>query len=259
MKKFFSLIVLLSAFTNAIIAQNDTMYVMKNGIVVGKFNVNTQVDSIIFYAVENSGCPTTVTDVQGNVYNTVVIGTQCWLKENLKVTKYNDNTSIPLVTLDASWSALTTPAYCWYSNNEAGYGNTYGVLYNWFAVNSSTNGGKNVCPAGWHVPTSAEWAALIDPLGGQYAAGGKLKETGTVNWQSPNTGATNESGFTGRPGGYRDPSGPFSGIRIGGSFWASNEKDAEKGYFVYLYNESIYALITNNLKKHGFSVRCIKD
>ncbi len=156
----------------------------------------------------------TVTDIDGNVYHTVTIGTQVWLVENLKTTRYNDGTSIPLVTDSAAWSNADTSAYCWY-NNDIANKNTYGALYNWFTVNT----GK-LAIAGWHIPTDAEWTTLTDYLGGESIAGGKLKETGTTHWRSPNAGATNESGFTALPGGHRDVNGTFSAMGDDGFWWS---------------------------------------
>ena len=132
-----------------------------------------------------------IADIDGNIYNTVIIGTQVWMKENLKATKLNDGTNILLETDNATWISLTDPAYCWYNNDASSYKNTYGALYNWFTVET----GK-LCPTGWHVPSDAEWFTLIDFLGGESVAGGKLKEIGNTHWNSPNTGATDEYGFT---------------------------------------------------------------
>ena len=140
----------------------------------------------------------TVTDRDGNSYNTVTIGSQTWMTENLRVTRLNDNTPIQLVTSNSSWASMTTPAYCWYNNDEAANKNIYGGLYNWYAVNT----GK-LCPSGWHVPSHQEFTVLRDYLGGATAAGGKLKEVGLTHWKSPNTGATDSSGFTAVPSGTR--------------------------------------------------------
>jgi uncharacterized protein (TIGR02145 family) len=148
-----------------------------------------------------------VTDGDGNVYNTVTIGTQIWMKGNLKTMKFNYGTSIPNVTDNTTWAGLTSAAYCWYNNDAATYKTTYGALYNWYAVDVASNDGKNVCPAGWHIPSDAEWTTLTDYLGGASVAGSKLKETGTTHWLSPNTGATNESGFTALPGGGHSRNG----------------------------------------------------
>lgn len=143
-----------------------------------------------------SGEKGTVTDVDGNVYQTIGIGSQFWIAENLKTTKYNDGTSIPLVTDNRDWSLLFTPAYCWYNNDEINNKITYGALYNWYTLNT----GK-LCPSGWHVPNNTEWAVLASYLGGPEVAGGKMKVPGTDYWNSPNTGATNSSGFSAFPGG----------------------------------------------------------
>lgn len=141
----------------------------------------------------------TVKDIDGNQYQTVKIGSQVWMKENLKVTRYRNGDPIPRVTVNSEWVDLATGAYCACYNDEGTTAFTYGYLYNWYAVDDR----RNLAPAGWHVPTDAEWQILMDYLGGEILAGGKLKETGTSHWASPNTGATNESGFTARPGGIR--------------------------------------------------------
>jgi uncharacterized protein (TIGR02145 family) len=178
----------------------------------------------------------TVTDIDGNIYHTVTIGSQVWLVENLKVTQYNDGTPIPLVTVGTDWGNLTTPAYCWYNNSYATYGSVYGALYNWYAVNT----GK-LCPPGWHVPTSAEWTVLTNYLGGESEAGGKLKETGTTHWASPNTGATNETGFTALPGGSRYNTGSFQlNITFNGLWWSSTGYSTSNAtYLVMSYNNTI--------------------
>jgi len=137
-----------------------------------------------------------MTDVDGNNYKTIKIGNQEWMAENLKTTKYKDGTSIPLFTAATPMANFTSPGYCWYNSDSATYRNSYGALYNWYAVNT----GK-LAPTGWHVPTEAEWNTLIAYLGGESVAGGKLKEAGTSHWSSPNTGATNEVGFSALPGG----------------------------------------------------------
>jgi uncharacterized protein (TIGR02145 family) len=140
-----------------------------------------------------------ITDADGNYYNIVTIGTQTWMAENLETTKYNDGNNIPNISDNVAWSNLTTPGYCWYNNDDSTYKNLYGALYNWYTVNR----GK-LCPIGWHVPTDAEWTTLTTYLGGESVAGGRLKETGTMHWVSPNVGAINETGFTALPGSCRD-------------------------------------------------------
>ena len=202
----------------------------------------------------NAYTGSTVVDGDGNVYQTITIGTQEWLAENLKTTKYNNGTSIPLVTNMTEWSNLSTPAYCWYNNDQATYGNTYGALYNWYTVETG-----NLCPTGWHVPTDAEWTELTDHLGGLNVAGGKLKETGTTHWHEPNNGATNESGFTGLPGGLRYDNGDFFSIEYGGNWWSSTENLSTNAWDRSV-DFSVPAVGRfDDDKKWGMSIRCIKD
>jgi uncharacterized protein (TIGR02145 family) len=196
----------------------------------------------------------TISDIEGNVYHTITIGTQEWMVENLKTTKFNDGTSIPLITDNTTWSNLSTDGYCWYNNDAATYKNTYGALYNWYAVNT----GK-LAPTGWHVPTDAEWATLINYLGGESVAGGKLKETGTTHWRSPNTGATNESGFTALPGGGRNYYGIFDVIYNNGGWWSETVDDLTHAWSRYVYYLDGNVTRYNNTKTSGWSVRCIHD
>ena len=199
--------------------------------------------------------PGTVTDIDGNVYSTVVIGTQVWMVENLKATRYRNADLIQNITDSTQWNMyLNTGAYCNY-RNDISYANTYGHLYNWYAVNDS----RNIAPAGWHVPSNVEWTTLTSFLGSN-VAGGKLKEAGTVHWASPNTGATNETGFTALPGGYREGFyGTFEWITNYLYSWSSTEVDESNAWFGLMgYNfgdlsEGIYEKI------FGFSVRCMKD
>ena len=203
---------------------------------------------------------TTVTDINGNVYNTVTIGTQTWMAKNLKTTKYNDGTAIPNVTDGTAWAALTTPSYCWYNNDATTYKATYGALYNWYTVNSTSNGGKNVCPTSWHVPSDDEWTTLTTYLGGETVAGGKLKETGTTHWTTPNTGATNETGFTALPGGHRYYDGTYYGIGSYGYWWSSTEYSTTSSAwyrFMYYSLASVYRYYYD--KPSGYSVRCVRD
>jgi uncharacterized protein (TIGR02145 family) len=193
-------------------------------------------------------------DGDGNNYPIVQIGTQIWMGENLKTTKYNDNTDIPLVTGDLDWEALTTPAYCWYNNDSPSYKETYGALYNFFAVNT----GK-ICATGWHVPTDTEWSALTTYLGGEGVASGKLKETGTVHWTSPNTGATNETGFTSLPGGARNLDGTFDFIGGDGHWWSSSEYDVSNSWIRYMSNNYGGVSRINIDNVYGLSVRCVRD
>ncbi|MCJ7446832.1 MAG: T9SS type A sorting domain-containing protein [Bacteroidales bacterium] len=194
------------------------------------------------------------TDGDNNNYRVVEIGTQVWMAENLKTTKYNDGAIIALLTSNAEWQGYLTPGYCWYNNDEATYKATYGALYNWSAVRT----GK-LCPTGWQVPSDDEWTTLTNYLGDSYEVGGKLKETGTAHWTSPNTGATNETGFTALPGGYRPNNGVFYEIGSGGRWWSSTAYGIVGGWCrSVLYNRSDIGRI-NGTEWDGNSVRCLKD
>jgi len=195
-----------------------------------------------------------VEDIDGNVYKTVKIGNQTWMTKNLKTSRFNDGTPIPLVTDGAAWAALTTPAYCWYNNDSVSYKNTYGALYNGYAVMT----GK-LCPTDWHVPTDEEWTKLIKYLGGESYAGDRLKETGTDYWVSPNTGATNESGYTALPGGLRYHDGIFHDFGFSGYWWTSTEYSDTRAFFRYMDYEYSNVFGFNNSKNIGFSVRCVRD
>ena len=202
----------------------------------------------------NSNPEGTVTDIDGNIYHTVQIGTQVWMAENLKTTKLNDGTSIPLVKENGTWAYLSTPGYCWYNNDEATFKNTYGALYNFNAVNT----GK-LSPTGWHVPTDAEWTILSNFLGGEDVAGGKMKEEGTTHWNSPSTNGTNERGFTALPVGFRRSDGYFFSIGANANFWSplENSPSPECYRYLVLNNSNLNHLgISSN---YGFSVRCLKD
>jgi len=200
----------------------------------------------------------TVTDVDENIYNTVIIGTQTWMKENLKTTKFNDSASIPFVTEDSAWIALTTLGYCWY-NNDIDNKSTYGALYNWYAVSRTTNGDKNICPSGWHVPTDDEWITFNDFLGGSAVAGGKLKETGTSHWKDPNSNATNEYGFTALPGGFRGTDGIYYDLNEWGNWWSSTPYDDYQAWLRWLNYEDGILGRGYYSEPSGISVRCLKD
>jgi uncharacterized protein (TIGR02145 family)/uncharacterized repeat protein (TIGR02059 family) len=207
----------------------------------------------------------TVADVEGNVYKTIQIGTQTWMAENLKTTKYNDNTLIPNITDNSTWANLSTDAYCWYFNEESIYKPVYGALYNWYAVNK----GK-LCPTGWHVPSDAEWHSLVLTLDANAQsnleseseiAGGKLKETGIRHWQSPNFGATNESGFTAIPGGLRDWKGEYGQGQIYDEsfYWSTTAIDSTRAYIRMMMYANSYIFRQSGVKFSGLSVRCLKD
>ncbi|MEN9323004.1 MAG: hypothetical protein RL699_784 [Bacteroidota bacterium] len=204
----------------------------------------------------------------------VQIGSQNWMTKNLNVSKYTDGTPIPQVTDPTQWANLTTGAWCYYNNDPAN-GRIYGKLYNCYAVmgiynaTSAANSAlrKKLAPTGWHVPTYAEWSSLINCLdpnadGGNNfpnIAGGKMKSTGTSLWQSPNTDATNASGFTGFPGGLRDGSGTFGDVGYFGMWWNSSDDGSSYAYYQYLYYSDGSVVRDINSRTYGFSVRCIKD
>lgn len=194
----------------------------------------------------------TVSDIEGNIYNTITIGTQIWMKENLKTIKYNDGADIPIVTDNADWLSLTTPAYCWYDNNVSIYKATYGAMYNWYTVNTG-----NLCPTGWHVPSKDEWIVLYTYLGGIDIAGIKLKEAGSTHWQVNNQG-DNSSGFTGLPGGRRVEVG-FSTISNVGEWWSETEKNATEAEVFGLTDNEKYVSMFSRNKYSGLSLRCLKD
>jgi uncharacterized protein (TIGR02145 family) len=202
---------------------------------------------------DNSTTSETVKDADGNVYHTVKIHDQVWMVENLKTTTYNDGVGIQLVDDNTAWAGTSTAAYCWYNNDETSNKNTYGALYNWYAVNS----GK-LCPAGWHIPSDAEWATLISNLGGDTLAGGKLKEAGTTHWVSPNTGADNSSGFTALPAGSHYTNGLFYLNGKYGWYWSKDESSADEAWHVYMQYNTGTIVRHAGSKKIGFSVRCIK-
>ncbi len=196
-----------------------------------------------------------VTDIDGNEYKTITIGTQEWMAQNLRTTRYQNEDTIPNIT--NGWANLSSGAYCWYDNDNS-YEQPYGKLYNWYAVNDS----RGLCPEGWHVPSgddlSSEWKTLIDFLGGLSVAGGPMKEAGTAHWNSPNPGATNASGFTGLPGGYRNFGGTFSDLGNFGYWWSSTESTANAWYCIlrYLSEDALQSFFD---KRVGYSVRCVKD
>jgi uncharacterized protein (TIGR02145 family) len=216
-----------------------------------------------------------ITDIDGNTYETVQIGTQIWMKENLRTTKYSDGTAIPLVTDNAVWASnynngTTLPMMCWYNNDQATYAaNKFGALYNWYAVSPNTNGNKNLCPTGWHVPTDAEWNNLIAYLDPSYSsnvtgtqsttAGGKMKSTSTLYWNNPNSDASNSSGFMGFPGGYRFGNSQFYDVGNNGDWWSSSENNTNNAWFRNLNYNYGHIRRYDYDKTFGFSVRCIKD
>jgi len=198
---------------------------------------------------------TLVTDIDGHTYPTVKICNQTWMAKNLDVARYRNGDIIPQVTDPSEWANLTTGAWCWYNNDSATYGSVYGRLYNWYAVSDP----RGLAPEGWHVPSDAEWTTLTDCLGGADVAGGKLKEAGTTHWNSPNTGATNSSGFFGLPSGYRGSDGRLNAvgqISVFGSITIHSNNDVWRR-IIYFESESVS--IATDPKTYGYAIRCVKD
>jgi uncharacterized protein (TIGR02145 family) len=196
----------------------------------------------------------TVSDIDGNKYHTVTLGNQVWMVENLKTTRYKNGDAIPNITDQTAWVNLGTGAYCDYANNPDN-SQIYGRLYNWYAVNDS----RKLAPEGWHIATYEEWSTLIDYLGGSEVAGGKLKESGLEHWLSPNTDASNETGFTALPGGERNYNFDFRNYKNYGYWWCASESDIKSGLSIILYYQTGTAATNIYLKANGYSVRCIKD
>ncbi|MFN8257507.1 MAG: fibrobacter succinogenes major paralogous domain-containing protein [Bacteroidales bacterium] len=255
---------------NPTIADNKLI----NGTGIGNYSVQLTgltLNTMYFfraYAVNNFGIAygdivefTTssegVTDIDGNIYNIVTIGTQVWMKENLKTTKFKDGTSIPLVSDPGNWSSLYSSGFCWLNDDPNSFKNEFGGLYNWYAVNDT----RNICPSGWHIPTEADFNELINYLGGYSVAGGKMKESGTTLWTTPNIGATNESGFSALPASYRNIYGTYSpGAFLKNTYFWTNSEQTSNSALYYTLGYNTESIISNSLEKqNGFSVRCIKN
>jgi uncharacterized protein (TIGR02145 family) len=197
-----------------------------------------------------------MTDQNGNIYKTILIGTQTWMAENLRTAKYRNGEAISEVTDSVAWSKiLNTGAYCNFKNTrDTDSIVTYGRLYNWYAATDA----RNIAPTGWHLPTDDEWTTLTTYLGGESVAGDKLKESGTIHWDS-SSGADNSSGFTALPDGYRDNNGAFGTIGGFGYWWSSSESSATFARLRFIASISSSAHRGTGAKVVGFSIRCIKD
>lgn len=191
----------------------------------------------------------------GTYYQSVGICCQKWMTKNLDVDTYRNGDVIPKVEDPIEWAGLTTGAYCYYNNDSTSYAAIYGKLYNWFAVNDP----RGLAPEGWHIPTDFEWTNSMDCLGGGSVAGGKMKELGTTHWTTPNTGATNVSGFTGLPGGERAYDGEWFSIGTAGSWWSSTETNTVSAYFRSMFHINDNGDRLFGDKNSAYSVRCVKD
>ena len=233
---------------------------MKNKLLLAALIASTN----IFGQLPGSG----MTDFDGNIYNSVILDTQEWVKENLNVAHYNDGTVIPQVTDPTEWATLTTGAWCYFDNNAAN-GAIYGKLYNWYAVAGihdtiSSTPNKVLAPTGFHVPTDSEWTTLTTFLGGLQVAGGEMKEMGTNHWETPNTGATNNSNFTGLGDGFRMDFGFFTGMGLYANWWSSTETLQVTANQLYpwirhLDHDNIAVTQSQSTKTTGFSIRLISD
>jgi uncharacterized protein (TIGR02145 family) len=196
-----------------------------------------------------------ISDIQGNVYKTIGIGSQIWMAENLKATKLNNGTLIPQVKSDSIWDFNPHIAFCWYNNDSIYNARIYGALYNFYTVRTGL-----LCPIGWHIPQDSDWTILVDFLGGTEKAGGKLKDYYTPYWSGPNVCLANNYGFSALPGGTRSIHlGRFEDIRKRGYWWTSTSKNDFVPYSITMYNSNTHIYILESSRGNGFSVRCIKD
>lgn len=215
---------------------------------------------LIIFALFPAGCnkeekqPDTLTDIEENTYKTVIIGDQVWMAENLRTTRMNDGTAIPLVIDVNAWAGMTSAGYCWYNNNMVSYKDKYGALYNGYTIIE-----EKLCPSGWHIPDKQEWRTLREFLGDSVNGGGKLKEAGTTNWLSPNKGADNSSGFTALGAGIRYFEGTFSSLLSYTAIWSNSGSSNDDVWCTSLYFADAVFNMDHRNKKHGFSVRCLKD
>ncbi len=218
--------------------KTDNLIVYINGVQPTKYEL-AEIDSILF--------------LPSSANESVVIGGQVWMLKNLDVSEYRNGDPIPECTDSATWMTLKTGAWCYYNNDPAN-NTVYGKLYNWYAINDP----RGIAPVGWRVGNDSDWTVLTDFVKGEINGGGKLKEAGTSHWSAPNTSATNESGFTALPGGYRIGNG-FGRIKDAAAFWMATEVDNDNAWSRYLFSFKASISKNPNYKGTGFSVRCIKD
>lgn len=195
-----------------------------------------------------------ISDLDGNKYNGIQIENQLWIIENLNVSKYRNGDDIPHVQNEDEWKNLTTGAWCYYDNDK-NYGDTYGKLYNWYAINDP----RGLAPEGYHIPSHEEWDILMANLGGDFGAGGKMKEKGNLHWNAANDKANNQSGFTALPGGFRWPEDGFSEIGVTCSFWSSSERNSELAQNRSLSVNHKRVILNFDDKRKGSSVRLVQD
>jgi uncharacterized protein (TIGR02145 family) len=205
------------------------------------------------------------TDIDGNSYATVVIGKQEWMASNLKATRYNDGAPIPIMEDAFTWANLSTGSYSWYDNDIANK-DVYGALYNWYVIQYLELRSRidDICPTNFYLPSRGVWEALVDGLGGAMVASGALKEAGTSHWDPPNTGATNQSGFTALPAGNRDDTGSFVAKGQSSSWWSSDDSDVpDLAAASFFYLDDTSTTYSSTLASHpyedGLAIRCMRD
>lgn len=238
----------------------DTVTAKITGLAPGKtyhYRFKSVGKSGTFYGYDNifrTYNDLTVTDIDGNIYNTVTIGSQTWMTENLKTTRYSNGDEIPNVSNFADWRILTIGARCEnYIFND--FHSVYGWFYNWYAVKDK----RSICPIGWHVPTDEEWETLITNLGNNISAGTKLKESGTKHWISPNSASSNESGFSALPSGFRPELTGYINPGVQGIWWSVTEFDTNKAWNLQVWLNASWVNRIKSDKTMGYCVRCIQD
>ena len=233
------------------------MFIFKYSILTGRILYRTMfffTVGFLFLGCNKNKDKDPVTDIDGNVYKTIIIGEQVWMAENLRVTKFNDGSAIKLAENNEEWQNITTEAFSWYDNDSSLYGNQYGALYNGYAAQN-----KKLCPTGWHVPSVNNFLKLIETLGDTLTAGGKLKSDDDSQWHVPNTGANNSSRFSALPAGMRYFEGTFSTASYFTGYWSSIEVNSDTSTFISLSYLDSKVVVNDNSKNFGFSIRCVKN
>jgi len=231
-------------------ATGDTLY-LTNGNFVIVPGLSSSNDTISSYGPK-------LFDVEGNEYKTVKIGNQLWMAENLRTSSFNDGVTIPNVFADNNWNNLKSAAWCSYNNDEK-FEIIYGKLYNWYALSPKTNGNKNICPVGWHVPRDKEWLTLYEYLGGVEVAANKLKHADPYCWMYLNEEASNSSKFSGLPGGFFNREGNFDGLFSVCMWWSSTENDVTSVWRFLVHAGASQIDMKYFPKEDAASIRCVKD
>jgi len=245
-----------SPFTGSSLINTSTVLSNLSAETTYHFRIKATNELGTTYSEDSTFSTYSLVDADNNYYHSVVIGTQTWMNENLKTTKFTNGDLIGTTTPSTfDITNESAPKYQWSPNGNDDNKTIYGKLYTWFTVTDN----RQICPYGWHVPSNNEWITLIDFIGGESNAGSKLKETGILHWESPNADATDEYKFTALPAGYRTCYGLFTGFKTSSYFWTSTEKDITEAFFRPIWSELTYIGNGSEAKCYGFSVRCIKD